>query len=128
MSIPSQAHIFEAGLNSSSSGTAAVPKPMSLDNLVRQKIAMFPASGGPTGRRYSSSMPPPPAQQAHLLNDMGDYFLRTAANWAMLTESLLVGEHIEHVTREVHRQAQSRSGLADLSSITALDMDMEKLR
>ena len=123
MSIPLQSEVFQTGFRSSAEfNHAGSPSPTKLHSLVFQhldKILMDSDDATPWA---------PSGEEVQLLNDMGDYFMRTASNWALLTNKLVVGEHIQGVTREVHKQAKENSGLSDLTSVTKLDMDLRKLR
>lgn len=53
---------------------------------------------------------------------------RTASIWAMLTENLMSGDHLEKAAMDVLMGAEEQSNLADITKVAALDIDVDKLR
>ncbi|POR34632.1 Uncharacterized protein TPAR_05172 [Tolypocladium paradoxum] len=113
MSMPSAAHIFEPGVDALSSAF--------LDKLVREHIERAMED-------LDMNSPPPSAPSSgDLLNDMGDYFSRTAMMWAYLTENLLKGPHLEQAMLKAHERSRADSGMSDLSEVARIDMDIARL-
>jgi len=116
--------IFESSLPPSSPTTTRASL---LEALVREKLEtahnMVAASESSTPVSFNSH-----SNTNSLLNEMGDYMNRLALVSAKLTEGLVSGEHINHAAMEVHMQAQRDTHLADLSSVAALDVQLDRLR
>ncbi|KAJ6442030.1 protein phosphatase inhibitor [Purpureocillium lavendulum] len=114
MSMPSASSVFDSGLDGFSSPF--------LDKIVRNSIthAMETLDIGATS--------PGPPSTGDLLNDMGDYCSRTAMMWALVTEDLLKGPHLEQALRRAHDRSCLDSGMSDLSEVTRIDMDLSRLR
>ncbi|PHH84205.1 hypothetical protein CDD83_2323 [Cordyceps sp. RAO-2017] len=110
--MPPAAHIFEPGLDA----------PALLQDLIREHLER-------ASHDLDRTKPPPsPASGDFLLNEMGDYFCRTAMTWAYLTESLLKGPHLEQATYRAHERSRTDSGMSDLSEVTRIDIDITRLR
>ncbi|KAH7319747.1 hypothetical protein B0I35DRAFT_219240 [Stachybotrys elegans] len=74
---------------------------------------------------------PPPTDDvpaSHLLNDVGEYLMRTAELWARLTEHLTKGPHLEPAVSEVVLASKIISGMAETQAVVGFDMDFTRLR
>ncbi|PFH57138.1 hypothetical protein XA68_15468 [Ophiocordyceps unilateralis] len=113
--LPPPAHVFEHALDASISSSPL------LDQLVRQHL---------DGAAHEIDMMEsrPPRSGDFLLNDMGDYFCRTATLWAYLTESLLDGHILEEATLRAHERSRTDTGMSDLSNVARVDVDISRLR
>lgn len=118
----SRPDLFESGLQ-------VLPSTKLLDALIHQHLE----TASHRIKMSSSSPPtPPPApisssESATLLNELGDYFARTARMWSSLTESLMDGPHIDNAMNDVHHQAGG-TYYADFSAITDVDVEIGRLR
>ncbi|RDA91239.1 hypothetical protein CP533_0664 [Ophiocordyceps camponoti-saundersi (nom. inval.)] len=112
-SAPAPPPIFESGLNDTSS-------PL-LEQLVRQHLAAHQPDMTMMDSRPSRS-------GDFLLNDMGDYFCRTATLWAHLTESLLDARLLEEATVRAHERSRTDTGMSDLTNVARIDVDITRLR
>lgn len=123
MSASSHKRLFESGLESY--------KPSkTLDALIKQYLETATQDAA-----MSSGSPPtpPPAQplspdSANLLNELGEYFTRTARMWSSLTENLIRGPHIDRVTEDAHQQSKQETELADISGLATVDIEISRLK
>ncbi|KJZ78616.1 hypothetical protein HIM_02007 [Hirsutella minnesotensis 3608] len=113
--MPPIAHVFEPGLD-------ALSSPL-LEKLIREHLER-------ASHDLDATTPPPSAGSSgdFLLNDMGDYFCRTAVLWAYLTDQLLKGPHLEQAAYHAHERSRTDTGMSDLSEVARLDMDITRLR
>ncbi|UNI22672.1 hypothetical protein JDV02_008537 [Purpureocillium takamizusanense] len=114
MSMPPASSVFDSGLDGFSSPY--------LDEIVRNSI-----SHAMDTLDISAPSPGPPSA-SDLLNDMGDYCSRTAMMWALVTENLLKGPHLEQAARRAHERSCTDSGMSDLSEVARIDVDIARLR
>ena len=125
MSMPSPIRVFESGLAPGPSPAA----PPSFDAMIREKLE--------TAHKIimASDMPNVPSpsflrsnEKNTLLKETGDYMNRLALISAKLAEGLVSGEHINDAAKDIHTKAQHETNLSDLSSITAFDVQLDRLR
>lgn len=123
--LPRQARIFESGLHRANPNTA------SFDVLIRENLDRIARNFSNMG---ADSLPTPPAgpllseESATLLRELGDYFTRTAQMWSMMTHNLLQGPHIDHISTDVNTRSNNQTGLADLVTSAAVDVEISRLR
>lgn len=123
MSLPPEADLFESGLDTYKPSLA-------LQALLREYLE--------TARsdiKMSTSSPPtpPPApmsssESAALLNELGEYFTRTAKMWSSLTEQLMRGPHIEVAVNEALEHSHSHTSFSNLNAAAAIDLEIGRLR
>ncbi|PHH62489.1 hypothetical protein CDD81_7062 [Ophiocordyceps australis] len=111
MSIPSA--VFERGLD-------AVSSPM-LSKLIQQHLES-------AVRDVEMTTAPAPNSGDLMLNDMGDYFSRTAMLWACLADRLIKGPELEEANYMAHERSRAGSGMSDLSEVARVDVDISRLR
>ncbi|KID67655.1 hypothetical protein MAN_04413, partial [Metarhizium hybridum] len=116
MSIPSTSQLFEAGLRNSPSQSGF------LDSLVKQQLEI-------ASRDMEMNTPPPLSSDSEdLVSDLGEYFTRTAAIWAQLTQRLIKGPHIIQASFRAHERSRAESRMSDLAELAKIDMGLSKLR
>ncbi|RDA84596.1 hypothetical protein CP532_6045 [Ophiocordyceps camponoti-leonardi (nom. inval.)] len=109
--------VFESGLINASS-------PL-LDQLVRRHLERASAAHQAEMTMMDSRTP---RSGDFLLNDMGDYFCRTASLWASLTDSLLDRHLLEEATVRAHERSRTDTGMSDLTNVARVDVDISRLR
>ncbi|KAJ3486322.1 hypothetical protein NLG97_g6642 [Lecanicillium saksenae] len=123
--VPRPARVFESSLHSTSRTTAV------FDALIRDHLNQISGQFNSMG---ADSPPTPPAgpllsdESATLLRELGDYFTRTAQMWSTMTHNLLQGPHIEQVALDVNQRSNAHTNLADFSAISAVDVEISRLR
>lgn len=123
MSIPSPMQVFESGLSPT---PPAAPTAGFFDALIREKLEA--AQRIIMTSDTSSSVSLQSRETNSLLDEMGDYMNRVALISAKLAESLVSGEHIDHAAMDLHMKAQRDTHLADLSSVAAFGVQLDRLR
>lgn len=123
MSLPSEADVFETGLRSYKPSRA-------LDSLIRQHL-----EAARLDIKMSSASPPTPppgpmssTESTALLNELGDYFTRTAKMWSSVAEHVLQGPHIESAMLDIHEQSRKQSFMTNFSEISNIDVEIDRLR
>lgn len=122
---PRQARLFESSLHSTPRNTA------SFDALIIQHLEQVTRDFIRMGTDAPPTPPPGPMvseESAKLLRELGDYFTRTASMWSTMTHNLLQGPHIDQVVNDVHERSLVQTCLADLSAISAVDVEISRLR
>ncbi|CEJ91020.1 hypothetical protein VHEMI06764 [[Torrubiella] hemipterigena] len=123
MSLPPEADLFESGLDTYKPSLA-------LQALLRQYLE---AARSDIKMSASSPPTPPPApmsssESAALLNELGEYFTRTAKMWSSLTEQLMRGPHIEVAMNEALEHSHSQTAFSNLNAAAAIDLEIGRLR
>ncbi|KAJ6781788.1 hypothetical protein PWT90_10766 [Aphanocladium album] len=123
--VPRPARVFESSLHNTSRNTAL------FDALIRDHLNQI---SGEFNTMCAGSPPTPPAgpllsdESATLLRELGDYFTRTAQMWSTMTHNLLQGPHIDQVAIDVHKRSNTHTRLTDFSAISAVDVEISRLR
>lgn len=123
MSLPPEADLFESGLDTYR------PSP-ALQTLLRQYLE---AARSDIKMSASSPPTPPPApmsssESAALLNELGEYFTRTAKMWSSLTEQLMRGPHIDVAMAEALEHTHTQTSFSSLNAAAAVDIEIGRLR
>lgn len=126
--LPRQAQVFESSRHNSSHNTSTF-----LDGLIREHLSRITQDFNTMG---TNSPPTPPAaggplisdESATLLQELGEYFTRTAQMWSTMTQNLLQGPHIDRVAADVNDRSEQHTRLTDLSAINAVDVEISRLR
>lgn len=122
---PRPARVFASSLHSTSRNTPF------FDALIRQHLDQIAVDFTSMG---ADSPPTPPAGQllsdesATLLRELGDYFTRTAQMWSTMTHNLVQGPHIDQVSIDVNTRSVDHTSMADFSAISAVDVELGRLR
>ena len=127
MSMHSMAQLFESGLVDSPTTVIDALVRHSIEVSARQ-VKVEPEAIPMMSPTSSLADTSPPDNSHPLIREMSRFLTRTAVVWAQLTDGLSKGPHIDHVIQEVHQQAQHDSSLADLGTISAVDVDITRLR
>uniref|UniRef100_A0A0B7JSS4 Uncharacterized protein n=1 Tax=Bionectria ochroleuca TaxID=29856 RepID=A0A0B7JSS4_BIOOC len=122
MAPPTPAYVFESCLQQS----PPLPAPSNrLDEIIQTNLKIAAHDIPPKMENPSDLVQ---AKPKTVINDMGDYITQTTCVWAHLTENLVKGPHIKEAALEIHKQAQNENRCADLTAVTAMDVDLAKLR
>ncbi|KAK5995125.1 hypothetical protein PT974_03519 [Cladobotryum mycophilum] len=112
------------------SGLATPPVTPCLDALIRKHLEIAARDIVMNSSHTPPSPPsePPSASNAGLVNEMGDYLIRTAMLWSQLTENLMQGSHIDLAALEILEQTRTTTHCADLTAVAAMDASLSRLR
>ncbi|KAM0741771.1 hypothetical protein ACQRIT_004628 [Beauveria bassiana] len=125
--MPRQARVFESSLHSTNRNT----RHTAFDNLIRDTLIQIVQDYNSMGADSPSTPPAGPLlsqESATILRELGDYFTRTAQMWSTMTHHLLNGPHIDQVAYDIHRRSAEVTHLTELSTISAVDVELGRLR
>lgn len=125
--MPRQARVFESSLHSTTRNT----RHTAFDNLIRDTLIQIAQDYNSMGADSPSTPPAGPLlsqESATILRELGDYFTRTAQMWSTMTHQLLNGPHIDQVAYDIHNRSAKVTNLTDISTISAVDVEIGRLR
>lgn len=116
MPVPSASFVFNAGLRNGTSQSE------SLEFIVQRQLGLL-------SRELEMNTPPPSSSDSEdLVSELGEYFTRTAAMWAQLTQYLVKGPHITQAAVKACERSQAMSHMSDLGELAKIDVDLSKLK
>lgn len=116
MPAPSASYVFDAGLRNISS------KSESLHSIIQLQLDLI-------SQEAEMNTPPPSSSDSEdIVTELGEYFTRTAAMWAQLTQQLIKGPHITQAAVMACERSKSLSHMSDLGELAKIDVDLSRLR